>query len=32
VSRSRHPLFSRGLKRTALAGMAALGIDLQPAQ
>ena len=32
VSRSRRSLFPRGLKRTALAGMAALGIDLQPAQ
>ena len=29
---SRRSLFSRGLKRSALAGMAALGIDLQPAQ
>lgn len=32
VSLSRRSLFSRGLKRSALAGMAALGIDLQPAQ
>lgn len=31
-SLSRRSLFSRGLKRSALAGMAALGIDLQPAQ
>jgi formate dehydrogenase major subunit len=29
---SRRSLFSRGLKRSALASMAALGIDLQPAQ
>ena len=29
---SRGSNFSRGLKRSALAGMAALGIDLQPAQ
>ena len=32
VSRTRNSLFSRGLKRSALAGMAALGIDLQPAR
>jgi formate dehydrogenase major subunit len=31
-SLSRRSLFSGGLKRSALAGMAALGIDLQPAQ
>ena len=31
-SLSRRSLLSRGLKRSALAGMAALGIDLQPAQ
>ncbi len=31
-SLSRRSLFSRGLKRSALAGMAALGIDLKPAQ
>ncbi len=32
VSPSRRSLSSRGLKRSALAGMAALGIDLRPAQ